>query len=324
LSERGRGQTAGSSLGKYISLPRLAGGSLAVALLLLPLYVLVLRPADPDLPRARLLETPPAPGRDLQVAVREGSLAPDFLISSPTGQQFRLSDLRGRAVLINFWASWCGSCLAEMPDIKAVQAELGTEMLSVVAINAGESRQEALRFIDFLDAPFAWAMDPNLAVTDAYGVYGLPLSVFVDAAGVIQALYHGHASREILDRFARAAVNAEPAGEPPFALRFITTIPRERVLFVRREGEGRLVFESRTLRCDASYCAEAAIEPLRSLPGVTQVELRSDEDQPVLNVRFDGRLTDETRVIEVLASALDAHPDPVYRQPLEVRYGNRG
>src|SRR5512134_3272993 len=64
----------------------------------------------------------PTSGRDSgrDVGLGPGELAPDFEISIAEGQRLRLSDLRGRPVLINFWATWCGSCLTEMPEIKAL------------------------------------------------------------------------------------------------------------------------------------------------------------------------------------------------------------
>ena len=122
----------------------------------------------------------------------------------------RLSELRGRPLLINFWATWCASCLSEMPDIKALQEEYGYDTFSVLAINAGETRDEALEFIDFLDAPFIYALDPSLIASDAYGVYGLPLSVFIDSGGVIRAVYRGHANRERLGALMTAAIEARP------------------------------------------------------------------------------------------------------------------
>jgi hypothetical protein len=94
----------------------------------------------------------------------------------------------------------------------------------VLAINAGETRADALEFIDFLRAPFVYGLDTGMRVTDAYGVYGLPLSVFIDSSGVVQAVYRGHASAALLERFVVAAIGAHPPGEVPAVLRIISTI----------------------------------------------------------------------------------------------------
>lgn len=303
----------------FVNLRRLLAGGLLVALIALPLYVLVLRDDTSDIQAGALLDTPPVDGRNLPVGVQEGHLAPDFVLASATGGTYRLSELRGRPVLIKFWATWCGSCLAELPEVKALQAQIGVENLTVLAVNAGESRNRALEFVNHLGAPFAWALDPSMAVTDAYGVFGLPLSVFIDSAGVVQAVYHGHATGSIMQQLVQAAIDAEPPGELPFTLRMVNPIPRERVLAVSRRGSDRLEIEGRTLRCDASYCAEPALASLRALDGVRQVELKASRGEPVLTVRFDARVVNEDRVLAALTAALEANGDPVYRGPLEVR-----
>lgn len=304
---------------RYLSLPRLASGLLVVAALL-ALYAFIRDEEEGDVFAGALLETPLVAGRELAVGVKEGHLAPDFLLSSPAGDLYRLSDFRGRAVMINFWASWCGSCLAEMPEIKALQAEIGGEALVVVAVNAGETRQRALEYINFLEAPFAWVLDPRLVVSDAYGVYGLPLSVFVDAEGIVRGVYRGHMGRPIMEQYTRAALDAAPVGETPLVFRLITPIPRERMLLVSRRGKESIEIESRTLRCDVSYCAEPAIAKLRALDGVREVELTAVRGEPVLRIRFDARVVDEARVLEALTVALEAHADPVYVGPLELRF----
>ncbi len=102
----------------------------------------------------------------------------------------------------------------------------------MLAVNAGESRPDAEEFIDFLDAPFVYAMDPGLVLSDAYGVYGLPLSVFLDANGVVRGVYRGHANPEVLDTYVTAAIDAEPPGEVPVVLRIVSTIYRPNVLVV--------------------------------------------------------------------------------------------
>jgi thiol-disulfide isomerase/thioredoxin len=304
-------------LGKYINWPRLAAGSALVAALLLPLYFLVLRSsADPSIAPAVLLDTPATAGQ--RVGISEGSLAPDFEVSAPGGGRVRLSELRGRPVLINFWATWCVSCLSEMPEIKGLQSELGLDSFSVLAINAGETRSRAQEFIDFLSAPFLFGLDADLTVADAYGVSGLPLSVFIDSTGVIQAVYRGHAPRDLLERFVQAAIRARPPGEIPVVIRTVTTIPRERVLVVREQGR-TLRLTSKTLRCDITYCADKVIESLRAIDGVTAVDEVSRGAEPALTLKLDGTARADA-IVQAVVAALEAHPDPLYEGSPQVKY----
>lgn len=100
------------------------------ALLLLPvlaavpiaLYLLVWRDVDSTTPRPSLLNTVAPAGAS--VGTTKGRLARDLVAYSPDGEAVRLSKLRGRPTVVNFWATWCTSCLAEMPDLRDLQAEV--------------------------------------------------------------------------------------------------------------------------------------------------------------------------------------------------------
>jgi peroxiredoxin len=264
-----------------------------------------------------LLETAPGGGVS-RVGLEPGLLAPDFEVSTTDGRRVRLSDFRGRPVVLNFFALWCTSCLTEMPEIKAAQEERGIDTFAVLAINAGETRQRAQEFVDFLDAPFTYGLDVNLAVSDAYRVYGLPVSVFVDAQGVIQTWYAGYTGKERLDLFLDAAVNSQPPGELPSVLRVISTIPRDRVLTVTATRDDEVKLSSRSLRCDAGYCAQPVVDSLRSFAGVSIVSADLEDADPALVVRFDPRLLTRQQLIDVAVTALENFPDPVYQGPVKV------
>lgn len=304
----------------FVDPRRLVVGAAVLAALLAPFYLFVLRSDGTEgTPRARLLDTPSADGVAHGVGLDAGELAPDFEVSTTEGGRARLSSLRGRPVLINFWAAWCASCLTEMPVIKEAQQEQGVDAFIVLAVNAGETRERALEFVNFLDAPFVYGLDPDLHVADAYGVYGLPLSVFIDARGVVQAAYSGHADRARLGVYLAAAIEGRPPGPQPFALRPVSTIPRERLLLVERHGSGRLRFTSRSLRCDASYCADSVVDDLRAVAGVLGVEL-TREGEPAMVLRFDPSALDEAAAVKLVVAALQSQMDPVYTRPVEVRY----
>ena len=223
--------------------------------------------------------------------------------------------------MVNFFALWCTSCLTEMPEIKAAQEERGIDSFAVLAVNAGESRERALEFVDFLDAPFTYGLDTNLVVSDAYRVFGLPATVFIDSQGVIQTVYAGYTGRERLDVFLDAAIDARPPGELPVVLRLINTIPRDRILTVEATADAEVRLASRSLRCDSGYCGvESVIAELESFAGTSVINRDDDSANPTLTVRFDPALLTREQVVEIAVQALESQADPVYERPITVTY----
>ncbi len=160
---------------------------------------------------ALVLDTPPAEGRgELQVGTQKGQLAPDFEISDYDGSRHSLSDFRGQAVYVNFWATWCTPCLIEMPDIAALQEEFGDD-LAIITVNRRETLDAAQTYFEnlpLLDGGSGISftvdgMDPDDTLYDLYRAFAMPTSFFVDPDGVISIVGHGLIS---LDQM-RTAVN---------------------------------------------------------------------------------------------------------------------
>jgi thiol-disulfide isomerase/thioredoxin len=275
--------------------------------------------ADAGTPRAALVDTP-AFG-DVSTGIRKGQLARDFTAGTVDGEDVRLSDLRGRPVIVNFWATWCPSCLEEMPDLKELQAEIGADNLQVIAMNSGEGRDDAKGFLDTLGAPdFIAALDPTLAVTDAYGVIGLSSSVFVDKDGVIRAVYTGQLSKDLMREFAAAASEGYDAADPPPILRLPGSVEaRERIFTVDERGAGRIEYASKSLRCDDFYCADGLLETLTSQRGVTGVERVHGSDPPRVTVAFEPQVIGASALTATLVSLLDGYEDALYPGALQVR-----
>jgi peroxiredoxin len=308
-------------MSSLINLPRLGIAAIVLAALFVPLYFLVLREpsgASEVIP-AVLRETPPGMSMT-KAGLESGQLAPDFEISTTDGRRVRLSDFRGRPVVLNFFALWCTSCLTEMPEIKAAQEERGVDTFAVLAVNTGETRERALEFVDFLDAPFTYGLDTSLVVSDAYRVYGLPATVFIDAEGVIRMIYAGYTGTQRFNAFLDAAIAAKPPGELPVVLRPISTIPRDRVLHVEDAGKDTLTLVSRSLRCDAGYCAEPVAIALRGTAGVVRVEAELSKANPSLTLRFDPAAITQQQLIDATVQALEAQDDPVYEGAVQVVY----
>jgi thiol-disulfide isomerase/thioredoxin len=150
--------------------------------------------------------------------------------------------------VINFWATWCASCTKELPDLRDLQAEVGSENLNVIAVNAGERSSAASKFIRWLKAPdFKIGMDPTLVIADAYGVRGMQQSVFIDSAGVIRAVYVGQLNKDQMMRYLSATTEGADATNKPGPLRILTTVAREHVLLVKPLGDGEVTFASKSL-----------------------------------------------------------------------------
>jgi peroxiredoxin len=122
---------------------------------------------------------------------REGFTAPDLTLQTLDGRTATLSELRGQAVLINFWASWCPPCRNEMPAIQQVYEEYRDEGFTVLAINSQEQEARVSAFAEPLGLTFPILIDRDGSVFDAYQVAALPTTFFVDRAGVIRGVTTG-------------------------------------------------------------------------------------------------------------------------------------
>jgi peroxiredoxin len=131
---------------------------------------------------------------------RKNFLAPDFTLELLGGGQVTLSDLRGKVVVLNFWATWCPSCRDEMPAIERIyQAykHLGVEVLAVNATDQ-DSQADVSAFIEEHNLTFPVPLDRTGAVNDRYLLQGLPSTYFIDRSGMIQSVVVGGPMGEAL------------------------------------------------------------------------------------------------------------------------------
>jgi cytochrome c biogenesis protein CcmG/thiol:disulfide interchange protein DsbE len=119
--------------------------------------------------------------------------APDFTLVAPDGSEMSLTDLRGKVVLLNFWATWCPPCRAEMPALNTLQREYGAEHdFVVVGVNLEESREQVEAFARDFKISFPLLLDSSGKVTtESFAVRTLPASVVIDRQGYIRDTWAG-------------------------------------------------------------------------------------------------------------------------------------
>jgi len=135
--------------------------------------------------------------------VRQGAPAPEIDLPLLSGGRVQLSKLRGRPVVVSFWGTWCPPCRAEFPELVRAHQAHGPAGLYVLGVNGRDqelSTRDVKRFVDEFSVPFPVALDQRGRSRRAYLIQGLPTTVFVDSAGVVQLIHRGPINREELDR----------------------------------------------------------------------------------------------------------------------------
>ena len=125
------------------------------------------------------------------VGLTEGSRAPDFTVRTVDGESITLSELRGKAVLLNFWGTWCGPCRREMPEFQRAYDRFSQDGFEIVAIAFNDTFEAIASFRDEFGLSFPLALDETGELNDAYGIQTRPSSFLLDADGVILARHFG-------------------------------------------------------------------------------------------------------------------------------------
>lgn len=135
-------------------------------------------------------------------APQAGFSAPDFTLKTPAGESYTLSELKGKAVLVNLWATWCPPCRAEMPAIQEIYNEYKAQGFIVLAINmtAQDNPLEIAPFLNKYNLNFPVLLDETGETGKAYQLRSLPSSFFIDRAGIISEVVIGGPMAEALLR----------------------------------------------------------------------------------------------------------------------------
>jgi cytochrome c biogenesis protein CcmG, thiol:disulfide interchange protein DsbE len=136
-----------------------------------------------------------------------GDEAPDFSLVSTDGETVRLSELRGRPVIVNFWASWCVPCIEEFPLLRDAAEQHADEDLAIVGVIFDDGPEAAAAFMEEHAGAWPAVMDPGMEVAAAYGVFGPPETYFIGRDGRIVARQIGQFSERSLDEKLAAIID---------------------------------------------------------------------------------------------------------------------
>ena len=127
--------------------------------------------------------------------VKESGAAPDFTLKTLEGEEMALTSLKGKVVLLDFWATWCAPCRESIPHLVNLQKDFGEKGLVILGMSADKGEGDVVRrFVKSMDIPYPVVITPD-EVLRSYGVTALPTTVFIDRKGKIREKTIGFNSR---------------------------------------------------------------------------------------------------------------------------------
>ncbi|MFD2629061.1 peroxiredoxin family protein [Oceanobacillus kapialis] len=136
--------------------------------------------------------------QDSEVGIDKGMLAPDFELTTLAGKQVKLSDYRGQRVMLNFWATWCPPCRAEMPDMQKFQENKDVKILAVNLTKTESDPDKVQEFIDKLNLSMTVPLDKESLVSDQYQIIAYPTTYMIDSDGRIQSVMKGAMNYDLM------------------------------------------------------------------------------------------------------------------------------
>ncbi len=135
-----------------------------------------------------------------------GSPAPNFTARSMDGRTVSLGDFEGRVVIVDFWTTWCPSCVAELPVLQEVGRRYSDKEVVVLAVDIGESEADVRRFLSDNNLDLTVLLDSTEQIAIVYNIRSIPTTFVVDPYGKIDAVHFGSASASRLDEYISAAL----------------------------------------------------------------------------------------------------------------------
>jgi peroxiredoxin len=134
-------------------------------------------------------------------AVTKGQRAPDFALPTLSGSRLSLASLRGKVVIIDFWAQWCEPCKRELPQLDKLAKEFAGKNVVVLAVNLDKSKDNAQKLARELGLSLPVLLDPAGSVAATYDLPKMPTSFLVDKKGIVRFVHEGFEGSGDVDRF---------------------------------------------------------------------------------------------------------------------------
>ena len=128
--------------------------------------------------------------------------APDFTLKSSSGKNIRLSELKGRIVMLNFWATWCGPCAEEIPQLNELYESLDPYDFELLGINLDEDQSKAIHLANKLDVNFPVLFDEDKSVSKSFDIKAMPTTIIIDRAGRVRHVNKGY-KKGYIERYHR-------------------------------------------------------------------------------------------------------------------------
>lgn len=146
-------------------------------------------------------------------AANQNGGAPNFTATTLTGDSVQLSDYRGKVVMLNFWATWCPPCRAEMPSIQAAYNQYQDQGFTVLAINNAEPASQIQPFANTLALHFPIVLDTSARLQRIFGITGYPTSIFIGPEGNVYATHSGMLTPEQLTAYVQTGLDLLKSAE---------------------------------------------------------------------------------------------------------------
>ncbi len=131
-----------------------------------------------------------------------GKVGPDFAGLSFDGYSHRLDEFKGKVIMINFWASWCGPCRQEMPPLEQLYQQYRSLGFVIVGVNVDEKLEPAKKMLDKLGITYPNVFDSDNNISKGYNVSAMPMTVIMDTTGTIRYVHYGFKSG-YMDKYSR-------------------------------------------------------------------------------------------------------------------------